>query len=345
MVLGLALFAGSTAPAQAAQSRALPADQGLYTLPCGGPANQLYSLDAAGALASPVGPGDSVGQDENECSVGAAFDPMTGAYLYLQYADLQQGLRSIDPVSGVSVDGPQLRDGEAAFTADAMAIGADGSAYVLSSRLPDLDNPDTGRTGLFSLDIETGEVDFIATIGGPDDYFAAFSFDPVSGGFYVISADGAVATVDLNTGTLTEVGTLSLTENGSTTANIVQSLTIDRDGTFWIVNVERVEGPERLRTALWSVDRGNLSSGSQLSGAIRTGDSTDDELFVQTIFVGPARATPAPAPAPAQAAQASLAETGVDEAAAGISLSFATLALLIGAAALATARVRRKAHV
>lgn len=340
----LALLIGAASPALAAQTRALPAGDGLYTLSCGETANQLYAVSASDGRVSTVGLGNSTGQDDQECSVGAAYDASTGRYHYLQYVDgSPQRIRTIDPSNGVSTDGPALTREGNPFLADTLAIGLDGKAYATSSNFPFGTLPLGSRTGLVSVDLDTGAATLIGGIGGSRDYYAAFAVNPSTGVFSVVESRGVLSTIDVTTATLTTVGTVELTDGEASEPQNILSLTIDADGVFWVLNSTRAVDPERLQMTLWSLDPADLATGSQRSGTLATGADADSEINPLTLFV--ASVQPAPSPiVPAAPVTPTLAETGVNDAASSALASSAALALLLGGVALGVGRARRKAR-
>jgi hypothetical protein len=147
---------------------------------------------------------------------------------------------------------------------NAMAIGLNGSAYAIDS---------AGE--LYSLDLSSGALTAVAATG--DDHLFGFALDPITSVYYVLAYDtGVYSTINVTTGALTAVGTLSLLPNTSP-----ESLQIDANGTFWVEN-------DGVNADIWSFDPATPSAAVE-SGVVTLAGS---QVYTETILLLPGPIAP-----------------------------------------------------
>ena len=190
------------APASAAT---LPSTDTLYAITCERDAD-LYSVDADTADMTLIGNTTLA----NDCAGPGAFDPTTGTAYYITWGDVG-GLAAIDLTTGAATVTPITGDSNA--YPDSLAIGLDGSAWVIAGY------------DLYSIDLSTGVTTLVANL--TDRCFYSFSVDPTTGKFYVIECgSGEAFELTVADGTLTSIGTITLTDN-------TYALQIDTSGRWW----------------------------------------------------------------------------------------------------------------
>ena len=353
--LGAAILAGvsvtmiglTASPAFAASARELPAGSALYAIDCDSAPNQLYSLDTATAQATPVG----VGTDpaNGTCAGPGAWDTIGQKAYYVDW-DGVDALRSMDVTTGVSQEVAPFAtaDGTAVSYVESIAIGLDGAAYAIA-----YGNLMSSGSALFSLDLSTGVLDYIADTGDMDGDFYSFSVNPSTGDFYVVDDEGAIASIDVTTGVQTPLGTVNLETDGDplTDDNDIYALVIDSNGIMWMQNYG-------VYSDLWSLDLADIGGAAIQSGTIATdvADATTqfdtESLILAPAVVADAVVVPDTTVEPAAtvteevAAEAPvLAETGVDEEQLGRFGFAGLITLLIGAGLVVAGRARRQARI
>ena len=238
-------------------------------------------MESTTAVTVPIGNGSGGVSGDFACGLQAAYNPTTGESFYVQASDPDDvdtvALARIDVTTGVSTTIGQFLwdDGESniPIVIDALAIGADGSAYAL------------GEGALWSVDLDDASLDRIANVAF--DRAFAFAFDAVTGQFYAISTDDEILAVDTTDGTAESLGFL----NGP---DRTTSLQFDEAGTFWVsINEDSDSG-----AGLWSFSL--ATSGTPTY----SGPFVDDPFYTESILIIPV-ATPAPPPAPVLAATGS----------------------------------------
>ena len=196
------------APASAAT---LPSTDTLYAISCDRGAD-LFSVDADTADMTLIG---NTGIN-NDCAGQGAFDPITNTAYYVSWGSDSQGIAAINLTTGAATFTPITGDSNA-YT-DTLAIGLDGSAWVITG------------FNLYSINLSTGVTTFVANLTSRN--FSAFSVDPTTGKFYVIEKNNGEAfelTVEDPTvpvGTLTSIGMITMTEP-------IYALQIDTSVRWW----------------------------------------------------------------------------------------------------------------
>ena len=309
----VALSLAIAAPANAAGNAIDPGDA-LYAINCDDIYNdfQLFGVDSTTAFSTAIG--DGSGAAENACAGQPAYDPSTGKSYYIQW--VSEGpdlLAEVDVTTGESaVVGDFYYDnGEfpESIGADALAIGADGSAFVLSNGT------------LWSVDLDSGWVTPIAETE-PDIY--SFAADPVTGKFYGITYLNEIFEIDVVTGAATSIDFIDFgTLEGD--FHRTYSLQFDGAGTFWVEVDHYGESVEIYEATLWSFTLATVDA------PVYSGVFTDDPFYTEAILIVPGTVV---APEPA------LAATGADL---GSALSFGIGGALIVLAggALLVARSRK----
>ena len=192
------------APASAAT---LPSTDTLYAISCDHGA-ELFSVDTDTADMTLIGSTTLA----NDCAGQGAFDPITGTAYYISWGNVG-GLAAIDLTTGAATVTPITGDSVDYGVPDSLAIGRDGSAWVIAGY------------DLFSIDLSTGATTLVANL--TDHCFYSFSVDPSTGKFYVIECgSGEAFELTVADGTLTSIGTITLTDN-------TYALQIDTSGRWW----------------------------------------------------------------------------------------------------------------
>lgn len=303
--------------------------QPLYTISesyCDSDQALLYRVDPSTALAAPI-----IGElIEGDPSQGAT-DPTTGIS-YLPFYDYDQGylLLTVDTLTGefteVGAFSGDFGDLDGIEELYSLAIGADGSAYVLA----EVWREDIREylVQLFALDLSDASLTLIATID--DDLLDdpnGFAFNPVDGRYYAFEEDTyELFEVDVLTGGLTLLGTLDAPSIDYGFSDVT-ALQIAADGTFYVVwDGVYVEEEDEYGGMLASFTLADISGG--LIAATGIGVLTDDVMESYSLLLGPAAA---PAGLPATGAEPS-----------GVVLSVAAL-LVLGLALIGIRRARRAA--
>jgi len=281
-IVALSLLAAS--PASAAGNAIDPGDS-LYAINCDSSYNdfQLFSVDSTTAFSTPIGEG--TGEVANSCAGQPAYDATTGQSYYIDWAygeGEHASLATINVTTGEStvIDGFYYNNGEFPeyIWADALAIGADGAAYILA------DN------AIWSVDLDSAFVEPIAeTI---DAY--AFAYDAVTGKFYAVDPGNDIFEINVETGEVTDLGSVVFPDESYRT----YSLQFDEAGTFW-VEVDTYNEEDNLLATLWSFTLTTIET------PVFSGIFTDDPFYTEAILIIPGDAPVAPA-------EPALAATGAD---------------------------------
>lgn len=263
-IVALSLLGAS--PASAAGNAIDPGDS-LYAVNCDDVYNdfQFFSVESTTAFSTPIG--DGTGEvGEYACAGQPAYDPSTGKSYYIQWTDEGTYLAEIDVATGESVtigdfyyDNNEFPESLYAFS---IAIGADGSAYVMADG------------GLWSLDLDTA---WVTPINEAINTYA-FAFDSVTGKFFAIDTDDYIYEIDVTTGAETLVGEIEFPATGI--GYSIYSLQFDGAGTFW-VQVDAFSEGEFLRAELWSF------SPSSSEAPVFSGVFTDDPYYTEAILIIP----------------------------------------------------------
>ncbi len=310
-VVGVLALTGVATAANAAGTRTLPDGNSLYAITCPyysddaaqTPNNQVLALDEHTAVATAVGSGTEI--DGSTCAGSPAVDPTTGIVYALVAVDDYDFpiLVTVNLVTGVSSKVADITDGTDPFSAQALAIGLDGSAYALSGG------------DLYSLNLTDGVMTFIAS-SLVDTW--GFVSDPVSGLFYAIDEVGEVFEVDVTDGTFTSLGQLPFIVSDE-----AYSLTMDSNSVFWMGR--DVDSVDEYTMELWSFTLVDPAGSGLLSGELTLGAKLP---YSEALVIGPKYVAPA------------LASTGVDLAA---PISAGIVLLAVGAGFAVMARRRRNA--
>lgn len=282
----LGLLAFGAMPAYAAGNPIADGDS-LFAINCddGFSDYQLFSVDSTTAVSSEIGDGVS---ETEPCAGQPAHNPVTGVSYYIQWSD-DTALATIDVSTGASTTiGPFYWAAEdVEIGADALAIGGDGAAYIL-------DDAD-----VYSVNLETGEVEFVVSLDADLDSIYSFAWDSVTGAFYGISYDNVVYQIGVTDGSYTEIGEIQFPEGEG---YYTYSLQFDHEGTLWIeVDLNLGEG---YFASLFSLTFDTLDA-PVYSGEFVVGETS---MYTEALLVVPAAIPPAPVPAPEPA----LAATGAD---------------------------------
>jgi len=300
-LVALSVFAAT--PALAAGNAVDPGDA-MYAINCDSVYNdwQLFGVDSTTAFSTAIGTGTGV--YTGTCAGQPAYNPATGVSYYIQWFDESDELASIDVATGVSTTIGEFvwENGEFPQTvqADAMAIAADGTAYLL------------GEGELWALDLSDGSIEPIGE-SLIDTY--ALAVDPVTGTLYGITSNNDIYEIDPATGAVSLVDTIAFPSKG----HYVYSLQFDQAGTFWI---EADEVGESYVANLWSFTLATVDA-PVLSGAF-----TDGPFYTEALLIIPA--TP----------KVVLADTGVDSSGVPLVAGIAGMVVLAGAAAMIVRRRR-----
>lgn len=283
----VALSLAVVTPASAAGNAIDPGDS-LYAINCDGiyPEWQFFSVDSTTAFSTPIGTGTDDG-DENDsegCAAQPAYNPATGKSYYIQWTQESVDLASIDVTTGVSttIGGFYYDNNEFPeyIEADALAIGADGAAYMLAEGT------------LWSVDLDTA---WVTPIGSTHADIYAFAYDAVSGKFYGITYLNSMYEIDVTDGTATFVADV-VSPNPEKHFRIY-SLQFDQAGTFWVEVDSTVEGVSGLISELWSFTLATVET------PVFSGVFTDDPFYTEAILIIPGEVAPV---------EPALAATGAD---------------------------------
>lgn len=185
----------------------------------------------------------------------------------------------------------------------ALAIDKAGDAYAILEA-------EEGLGPFASVDLETGELTILG-YGLLSTW--ALAFDPVTDVVYGIDEDNLLFTVDREDGYYEYVGAIAVPDGDT-----IYSLQIDEGGRFWILASH--ETVERWVTQLSSFTLDTLSA------PVLSGDTVDDPYYTYALLLIPGKPV-LPATGPAT----------------GLLPAVAALLVLVGAAVVATAAVRRRA--
>lgn len=265
----VALSLAVAAPANAAGNAIDPGDS-LFAINCDDIYNdfQLFGVDSTTAFSTAIG--DGSGAAEDSCAGQPAYDPSTGKSYYIQWVNEGPDLLAeIDVTTGESaVVGDFYYDnGEFPefISADALAIGADGSAFVL----------DNGS--IWSVDLDSG---WVTPIAETQNGIYSFAFDSVTGKFYGITYANEIFEIDVVTGAATSLGFVDFsTPEGQ--FHRTYSLQFDEAGTLWVEVDNYGEGVADYYATLWSFTLETLDA------PVYSGIFTDDPFYTEAILIVP----------------------------------------------------------
>ena len=280
-IIVLSLIGAS--PASAAGNTIDPGDS-LYAIPCREDAYndwQFFGVESTTAFSTAIG--DGAGEETNVCAGQPAYDPSTGKSYYIQWDGEESFLAEIDVVTGESaVIGDFYYDNNEfpeSLSPYSIAIGADGSAYVLADG------------GIWSLDLDTA---WVTPINESINTYA-FAFDSVTGKFYAIDYTNEIYEINVETGEETLLGDIGFPDDN--TGFATYSLQFDGAGTFWI-EVDHFSEGDFFRAELWSFTLATVAS-PVFSGAF----AADNPYYTEAILIVPGVVAPV---------EPALAATGAD---------------------------------
>lgn len=290
-VIASALVLVGTQSAQAAVTPgALVSGSKIFALECDdNVTNDLLAVDPSTGQTTVVG---SSGQDG--CWSGAVFNPVDDKIYALDMNDWEEPytLFSFDPTTGAATEIANLPAG---VSGAAMAIGTDGSAYLID-----------WEDDLYSIDLTDASTTLIGNMAFAGEVYS-FAINPVDGRAYVLewNGDWKFGEVDLSDGTYTNITTnyRTLIEAGNA------GLAFDSNGTAWLQ-------VEQNTAELWSADINDLEGTAQYESQYFNPDDATDPIYTEAIAIAYGLAP------------AGLADTGIssEQLGATAALAFATLA-------------------
>ncbi len=298
-----------------------PSGEWLFTL---SPANtcdvehQVFRVDPASALASPVGTAQIIGDARQ-----GAWNPATGSG-YFPFEDDDSSdkfLMTVDPTSGSFSTIGEFTTPDLNYISEvfALAIAPSGAAYMMAR----LDADGTFyELALLSLNLSSGAFSIISSVDDSQlDEPNGFAIDPSTGLAYAFEEDTQeLFQIDLATGALTSLGVIDTASvQGSSD---VTALQIGTDGTFWAVFDDAIGSPAEDAGMLISFTLADISAGSIL--ATEHGILTDDEMPSRSLLLTPSL---------------ELAATGADT---GGLIGGSLLLVLLGSAALGARALRTR---
>lgn len=173
LIVGAFVALGAAAPANA-EPGVLPADNKIFAIDCdNNNVGLMWQVDPTTAALDPIGEPTP----DLACAGPAAFDLTSGLGYWIEWSEVST-LMTADPATGALTPVGVFTEAGTDNTifAASIAIGADGSAYVIGGT-GDYDNE------LFSLDLDTAELTYIGDIGGDEGWWS-FAFNPADGKFY-----------------------------------------------------------------------------------------------------------------------------------------------------------------
>lgn len=262
------LVAAGASPAIAAGNAISPGDS-LYSISCDDDYAdfQLFSVESTTGFSTMIGSG--TGPATDTCAGQPAYNPATGVSYYIQWLDEEvDSLATIDVTTGASttIGGFYWDNGEFPdyVEADSLAIGGDGSAYLISG------------SELYSVNLATAYVEPVASLTESDFY--AFAWDSVTNAFYVLDYEWDLYEIDVTDGTLTYIDDIGFTGSG---LYGTYSLQFDKAGTLWIeLDVDSGVWEGGMAT-LWSATFATLDA-PVLSGVL-----TDDPYYSEALLIIP----------------------------------------------------------
>ncbi len=317
VALGAFLALGLASPAHA-ETGVLPSTDTIFAVDCEDSIGQLWSVNPLDAVFTPVGTGSD--HPLVNCAGPSAFNLVDGLGYWISW-DGEDALFSVDPVTGDSTFIGLFVDSETGdrVYASSIAIGADGSAYLLGG------DTNYGNT-LYSLDLTSGEATAHGDITGDDDLWS-FAYNPADGGYYAFDANGGgFYSVDV-----TAVTSTLLVDAADVPIDIF-GIAFDSTGNLWgFGEGEATEG----EWVLFSTTVANFVDDLAIVGITVEGEQ---ETFSESLFITYDVPAPAPVPVPAPAPAPVLAATGSELPLVGGGA--AALLLMAGAAAVIAARRR-----
>lgn len=261
-----------------------PSGEWLFTV---SPANtcdvehQVFRVDPATAIASPVGTDQIVGDARQ-----GAWNQATSSG-YFPFEDDDSGdefLMSVDPSTGTfSTVGefttPDLDYIDEVF---ALAIAPNGAAYLMAQLSVD---GTYYELALLSLNLSNGAFTIISSVDDSQlDEPNGFAIDPSTGLAYAFEEDSQeLFRVDLATGALTSLGVLDTASvQGSSD---VTALQIATDGTFWAVFDDATSTLVEDAGMLISFTLADITAGT--IAATEHGILTDDEMPSWSLLLTP----------------------------------------------------------
>lgn len=195
------LVLGGT-PAQAAQTRSLPAGNAYFAFDCpggGSGVGEMATFDVLTSIGTIVG--SNTPTPNTDCASQAAYDAVSDSIYWVSWGATET-LMKADVTTGESVEvGPFSASGGA----NSIAIDDQGNAFAIVEA--DTDHPTPTGEKLYSLDLTTGDMTFIAGLGGGVGAYGSacvfsFAFNPKDKQFYINcdSLSYEISTVDVTNG-------------------------------------------------------------------------------------------------------------------------------------------------
>jgi hypothetical protein len=310
-VLGLSLTLA--APANAAQTRALPTGETLYAIDCEDSIGQLASFDVTTAVGTAIGTGST--DSHVDCAADSTYDVTTGKVFWAAWSDNNE-LFSMDPATGDSTFiGTMDTLTNTVNDISALMSGTDGVLYAVFS------SNDGNAETLGTVDKATGVITFAHTLLNgsselTDRDLWSGEFNPADGTFYVINYE-ELFSLDVTTGALTSKGL-------NTGDNVWYGLTFDSNGVMWTTGQSAV--------ASSTVDGWSTGGNQETSDNDTTIDASS--WYSESNFI-------ILTSAPAAPVVPTLAATGVNGAQAGLIAASGAVVALLGAGAALAARRRK----
>lgn len=271
------------------------------------------SVDPATAVSTPIGNGSGEVGVLGACAAQPAHNPVTGTSYYIQsrydggvWEDTH--LAIIDVSTGISTTvGRFFLDPDKPIypRVTALAIDLDGTAYAIAAY--------ADERVLARVDLATAEL----TVIGDSVYLWALAIHPVTGELYGVDEANSLFRLSKAAGPNELLGEVQINEDNTTF-----SLQIDGGGRFWIAATQPAEPIWEMH--LWSFTLDTLAT------PVDSGAFTDDPYWTVALLL-----------IPGDPPQPVLPVTGASE---GVLPAVAGALVLLGAATVATAGIRRRAH-
>lgn len=319
-------FAAGEPTAKPAAAATLPPSDTLFGITCDFVPRdlsfQLFTVDPVTAAGVSLA-GDDASEAPYFCGMSSAWAGPAdecAAYTVGMQVDGGNALLRTDLVTGLST----VMTGWPAWS---IAVGSSGAAWGLS--------PD----GLYSVNLADGSGVLLGAVGD----LRSLTVNPTNGGLYAHDS-GAVYRID--PATLAVVPVFTAADVWGTSVQLIEGMTIDSAGTFWLSGRESTgdweydSDPHNWSSALWSVSQGGASEshGRLMVDGVK-------QLTLGLVALPPVAdcgqlpTLPLPEPDPGTPTPAALAETGSENPTLIIALAGGVTVL--GAALLVLASRRR----
>jgi len=225
VALAAACVIGSTAAAQAAQTRTLPTGETLYAVDCQNEVGQLVSTNVTDGTFTAIGTGTP--DSHISCAADSAYDPNSGFAYFTAWNGAPNGFFKVDPATGV-----ETYLGDVSGQIDSADIDDVGTLLMgTDSRLFALVYDNGGENlHLGQLDITTGAYTEIAGVTVSGTQYSSRnvwggSYNPADGKFYFVNSQNELYSLDIATGAATLIG--------DNPASTFWSIAFDSNGTIW----------------------------------------------------------------------------------------------------------------